>query len=262
MITVSETGIFALTNAHFSYVFRISPEGILEHLHYGGPLDDPHEMAVHHFRTQREATVNFQGHPHYNLSDTPQEYPVFGTTDYRFPAFHGRNADGNTVFSFRYKSYRLSSEKPRLESLPSARGGASATLIVTLEDPLHHLEAELYYTVYENYGVLVRSARLINTGPDEIELQHVFSSALDLPPDDYEILHLHGTWAREFNAERIDVPAGRFVIDSARGSSSAAHNPFTAIVQKGTNEAHGRVYAAALTASRGNNPSLRPSIVV
>ncbi len=246
MITVSKDKTFALSNSHFSYVFRVSPEGILEHLHYGGPLRDPLNVAVHHLRTQREMTTDFQGKPYFNLSDTPQEFPSFGTSDYRFPALHGLNSDGNTVFSLHYKKHRIVKEKPRLKKLPSARVGDSETLIVTLEDPLHNLEVKLYYTIYEHYGVLVRSAKFKNKGAQEIQLQHAFSSALDLPPDDYEILHLHGTWSREFNEERIGVPKGRFVVDSARGTSSAAHNPFLAIVQKGTTEEFGRIHATTL----------------
>jgi len=246
MITVSKDNVFALSNAQFSYVFRATPEGILEHLHYGRPLSDPLNLISHHIRTQREATVNFQGIPHFNLSDTPQEFPTFGTSDYRCPAMHGRNSDGNTVFTLTYKSYRITADKPRLKKLPSARGEDSETLIITLEDPLHKLEVDLLYTIYKDHGVIARSVKFKNKGEQDIQLQHVFSSALDLPQGEYEIMHLHGTWSREFNVERIDVPKGRFVIDSARGTSSAAHNPFVAIMEKGATEDYGHVYAAAL----------------
>lgn len=218
----------------------------MEHVYYGAPLREPLGAPLHHLRTQREATVNFQGVPHYNLSDTPQEFPVFGTSDYRFPAFHGVNADGNTVFSLQYKKYDIVKDKPEIKGLPSARGGDSETLIITLQDPLHKLEVDLHYTIYEHYGVLARSANFRNKSAGDIELINIFSSSLDLPPDDYEILHLHGTWSREFNAERLDIPAGRFVVDSARGASSAAHNPFIAILQKDASEAHGRVYGTTL----------------
>jgi alpha-galactosidase len=246
MITVSRDNVFALSNAHFSYVFRVSPEGILEHLHYGGPLRDPINIPVHHLRTQREMASNFQGEPYYSLADTPQEFPGYGRSDYRFPAFHGRNSDGNTVFSLHHKKHRIVIDKPALKSLPAARGGNSETLIVTLEDPLFHLEVDLYYTIYQDYGVLVRSAKFKNKGKADIQLQHAFSSALDLPAQDYEILHLHGTWSREFNEQRLDVPQGRFVIESARGTSSAAHSPFIALMDKGTTEDRGRIYATSL----------------
>jgi len=86
------------------------------------------------------------------------------------------------VFSLHYKKYKIVKEKPRLKKLPSARGGNSETLIVTLEDPLHKLDVELYYTIYQDYGVLIRSAKFKNKGDKELQLQHAFSSALDLPP--------------------------------------------------------------------------------
>lgn len=254
MITVSdgEHKVFALTNKFFSYVFRVSPEGILEHLHYGGALSDPLDVTVHHLRTLRHVASNFQGGKHFSLSDTPQEYPSFGTSDYRFPALHGRNADGNTVFSLQYKSYEITNEKPRLKKLPSARGGDSQTLIITLEDPLHKLKVDLFYTIYEHHGVLVRSVNMTNESDSEIQLQHAFSSALDLPPQDYDVLHMHGTWARELNVERVPLAKGRMVVDSARGTSSAAHSPFIALLQKGTTEDFGRVYASTLVYS-GNH---------
>ena len=246
MITVSKDCVFSLTNDAFSYVFRVSPEGILEHLHYGGPLSKPLEVPIHHIRTQRGTASVFQGEPHYNLSDTPQEFPTFGTSDYRFPALHGRNADGNTIFSLQYKTHRITKDKPRIKQLPTARGGDSETLIVTLEDTLHQLEVELFYTIYQSQNVIVRASKFYNRGNKNIHLHHVFSSALDIHGGDYELLHLHGTWAREFNTERVDVPQGRFVVDSARGTSSAAHNPFLALMQKGTTEDYGRVYASTL----------------
>jgi len=246
MITATKDKVFALTNRYFSYVFRVSPEGILEHLHYGGPLKTPETIPAHNPRTFRGTASNFQGSPKFNLNDTPQEYPCYGTSDYRFPALHGLNSDGNTVFSLHYTKHRIAKKKPPLEGLPSARGGDSETLIVTLEDPRHKLQVDLHYTIYSDFGVLVRSVTFKNKSDQEIQVQHAFSSALDLPPNEYEILHLHGTWSREFNEERIDVPKGRFVVDSSRGTSSAAHNPFIALLQKGTTEEFGRVYGTTL----------------
>ncbi len=246
MISVSPDKVFALTNAHFSYVFRVSPEGILEHAYYGAPLRGPLSVPNHHIRTQREATTNFEGIPFYNLSDTPQEYPTFGRSDYRAPAFQGINSDGNSVFSLRYKHHRISTDKPGLDGLPASRGGRSETLIITLEDPLYGFEVELHYTVFEDYGVLARSARFTNKGQGAVTLQNVCSSALDLAAGDYQALHLYGTWSREFNEERITLPKGRFVIESARGASSAAHSPFIALMETGAGEDHGQIFATTL----------------
>lgn len=246
MIDVSDNKTFALSNDFFSYVFRVTEEGIAQHIYYGAPLKNPLEVDSHHLRTQREASCVFEGKPYFNLNDTPQEYPSFGTSDYRFPAFHGQNHDGNTVFSLQYKGHEIKAKKPLLKNLPTARGGNCETLIITLSDPLYQLNVELSYTIYKDHAVLARAAKFTNNGEQELQLEHVFSSALDLPPADYEILHLHGTWSREFNAERIDLPKGRFVIESARGTSSAAHNPFMAVMHKGTTEDVGHVYASTL----------------
>ena len=246
LISISDDKIFALSNQFFNYVFKVTDEGLLEHIYYGGDVTNPLTVKPHYRRVERGGVTHFEGHLDLNLNEMPQEFPTFGTSDYRAPAFHGRNSDGNTVFSLRYKKYKIVKEKPQLAGLPSARGGKSETLIITLEDPLYKLEAELYYTIYENYGVLVRSTKFKNNGDNDIELQHAFSSSLDLPADDYEILHLHGTWSREFNAERLKVPTGRFIIESTRGTSSAAHNPFIALLEKGATEDFGRVYASSL----------------
>ncbi|GHA89518.1 alpha-galactosidase [Algimonas arctica] len=249
LIQISDDLTFALSNAHFAYVFRVSQEGVLEHLHYGGPLSDPLGVPRHPRRMNRHVVPTFQGTPYYSLSDTPQEYSSFGTSDYRFPAFHGQNADGNTVFSLLYETHEIVEVKPPLHGLPSSRGDGSQTLIVTLHDRLHGLRVTLSYTVWADYGVLARSATFENLSDHDIDLRHVFSSALDLPADDYEIQHFHGTWSREFNEERIALPQGRFVADSARGTSSSAHNPYVAILQAGATESFGRCYGTTLVYS-------------
>lgn len=249
LIQISDDLTFALSNTHFAYVFRVSKEGVLEHLHYGGPLSDPLGVPRHPRRMNRHVVPTFQGTPYYSLSDTLQEYPSFGMSDYRFPAFHGQNAEGNTVFSLLYETHEIVEAKPPIDGLPSSRGGDSQTLIITLKDRLHGLRVVLSYTIWENYGVLARSVAFENLSERDIDLQHVFSSTLDLPADDYEIQHFHGTWSREFNEERIPLPHGRFVADSARGTSSAAHNPYVAILQAGTTESFGRCYGTTLVYS-------------
>lgn len=249
LIQISDDLTFALSNAHFAYVFRVSPEGILEHLHYGGPLSDPLSVPHHHVRMNRHVVPTFQGTPFYSLSDVPQEYPNSGTSDHRYPAVHARNADGNSVFSLLYASHEILDEKPTLDGLPSSRGGNSQTLIMNLQDAVHGLHVQLSYTIWSDYGVLARSATFRNQGSQDIDLSQVFSTALDLPADDYEIQHFHGTWSREFNEERVSVPHARFVAESARGASSAAHNPYVAILQAGATEDSGRCYGTTLVYS-------------
>ncbi|NHN35892.1 alpha-galactosidase [Pseudomaricurvus alcaniphilus] len=246
MISVTDEREFLLSNARISYAFRASPQGILEHLYFGNHVSGAAGLAASIRKTYRTTTAEFEGVPYYHLADTPQEYPLFGTSDFRHPALHGVNADGNSIFTLRYDSHRISSDKPALPGLPSARGGDSETLVVTLKDAVYGLTVDLNYTIYRDYDVVCRSTTITNDGQHTIELLNVASSCLDLPADDYELLHLHGTWAREFNAERIAMPTARCVIESTRGTSSAAHNPFLAVMEKDATETSGRVYGTAL----------------
>lgn len=250
LITVSDDLQFCLANSRISYVFRVSPEGLLEHVHFGGRVSAD-ALAAGPRRPFRSTTLEFQGIKNYNLSDTPQEYPTFGTSDMRHPALHVVNAQGNSTNTLTYKSHRILLDKPAIAGLPSARGAAadSATLVVELADQISHLKVELHYTVYRDFDLIARSAIVHNTGAAEIELNSALSSSLDLPAANYELMHFTGTWAREFNAQRMSVPAGRFVVDSASGVSSNAHSPFVAVMEEGATETSGRVYATALVYS-------------
>lgn len=248
-VIVENSQLFCLTNTFFSYVFRVNEVGILEHVYYGAPISNPNQAQHSHKLTERALTSNFEGVRHFNLDDIPSEYPCFGRSDFRIPAVHGRNHEGNSVFSFHYKSHEITSTKPNLDGLPSARGGNSETLIIHLEDDVLNLKLNLHYTVYEDFGVLCKSITLINNSDHPISLEAVASTSLNFVPIDYEVLHLHGSWAREMNEERLSIPFGKFIIDSTGGSSSAQHHPFIAIMQNGTNEDFGEVYGSTLVYS-------------
>ena len=101
MITASDTLTFALSNRFFSYVLRVSDAGLLEQVYYGDPLDAPLNAPVHQRCVERGAMTDFEGRSDYNLNVTPQEYPCFGSSDYRAPALHGRSASGHSGFVLR-----------------------------------------------------------------------------------------------------------------------------------------------------------------
>lgn len=248
-ILILEDRSFALSNAHFTYVMQVNDQGLLVHKYYGAPLSEPWEVLDYHPSRERALSSEYEGVKNLHLNELPLEYPTYGRSDYRTPAFHAKNADGNTIFSFVYSAYELLDDKPSIDGLPSAAGQGSQTLVIHLEDNLWNLGVELRYTVYDDYGVLAKSVRYQNRGDQPIELQHVGSSSLHLPASTYEVLHLHGTWSREMNEERVLMPQGKLVIDSTRGASSAVHSPFLALMEKGTNEDFGEVYASTLVYS-------------
>ncbi len=246
LIHFSQDRVFNLSNGSMSYIFRVSPEGILEHVHFGAAISADHGLSAIPRREFRCTVLEFQGVKNYSLDDTPQEYPLLGTSDTRHPALHVCNSDGNTVNTFVYKGHSIRVNKPTLTGLPSARDGQSETLIVVLEDKVSALEVDLIYTIYQNHDVISRSARIRNVGSESVRLESVLSSCIDLPQGDYELLHFRGSWSREFEQERMETPQGRFVIESTRGTSSNAHNPFLALMSRGSDERHGDVIGTAL----------------
>jgi alpha-galactosidase len=245
----SSLPVFLLSNDRISYLFQVSSEGILEHLHFGDKVTPAASYPSQPKRLHRGCVLEFQDSKYYNLSDVPQEYPVFGTSDNRNPALHIINANGNSTQVFRYTDYQISADKPLLEGLPSARGGHSQSLIVSLIDEVTQLTLELTYTVYDEHDVVSRSSRIINHGKARVTITQAMSSCLDLPAADYDLLHLKGTWARELNQDRMPVPKGRFVIESATGTSGNVHNPFIAVMERSANEQQGRVFATAFVYS-------------
>jgi len=249
LIHVSEELSFSLTNSRISYIFQVSPEGLLEHLHFGGRIEPSEHYPATARRLHRSCVLEFQGSKDLNLSDVPQEYPLFGTSDNRYPALHVINADGNSTNVLRYVAHNITDTKPELEGLPSARGGESQTLQIKLEDEISKLSVELSYTIYAQHDVIARSAVITNHGDQEVRLSQAMSSCLDLPAADYHLLHLHGTWAREQNQQRMPVPKGRFVIESASGTSGNVHNPFLALMDDTATEYAGRVFGTAFVYS-------------
>lgn len=248
-ILIKDDRNFALSNSYFSYILSVNEKGLLQQMYYGPPLSSPWDLVDYHLPVDRAVSSYYEGNSDMNLNEIMLEYPTHGRSDYKHPAFQGVNAEGNTVFTFLYQSHSILSDKPQLDGLPAADGAGSETLVIILKDVKWNLELQLKYTVYEDYGVLAKSARYVNKGEQPIHLGGVASTAIGLPANDYELLHLHGTWSRELNEERTKISKTRMVVESTRGTSSAAHSPFVAVMEPGTNEDNGHVYSTTLVYS-------------
>lgn len=244
LIDVSDELTFTLRNAAITYAMQVSAEGLLEQLYFGASIAAPQSPSC----PLRHCTVMFEDSPALTLNELPQEYPTHGRGDYGSPAFHAVGAD-NSVFSFLYKSYRVEDGKPTLDGMPSSRGNGAKTLIVTLADAVQQVEVDLHYTIWPDHAVIARRVEIRNVGTEPISLRHVHSSALDLAPGHYDLQHFHGTWAREFNAERLSLTTARFTIESMRGTSSNAHNPYLAVMESGASETNGNCLGTTLVYS-------------
>ena len=255
MITVSTDAhgrrVFALQNDRLGHVFGVNADGRLETVHHGAPVREPASLAWSP-RVDRQCSVKVAGHAEIDLNALPAEYPVGGGSDYRDGALGLRGADGGSSFALRYVSHAVSAARPDLSPLPRARGEGSQTLSVTTRDAAAGLEVVLHYTIWDGHPIIARSATLTNRGEGTLVLDRALSASLDLPPGEWDALHLHGSWARELSPERLPLGRGMFSVGSTRGTSSAAHAPFLAVMDRDASETAGRVHASTLVYS-GNH---------
>lgn len=247
---------FHLKTKHTSYMMCIYREGYLAHLYYGSRLE---------VNDIGDTVLRFEGRAHIMNDDPddhvfspetmPQEYPAFGAGDLRNPAYQIRDRNGNYISDARYKSHRIYAGKEALKGLPSTfavEQDKVQTLEITLEDALVGLEIVLAYTVFEDYDIITRSARLINVGPETLHVLKAASASLDFTGREFDLIHLNGSWARECAVERTALCRGRLELDSARGVSSSQHNPFFILADKETTEDYGQAYGFSLVYS-GNH---------
>ncbi len=220
--------MFFLEGKGFSYVMRISREGYLLHDWFGKKIapvaygEDPRGWWC----------VQTEGADGACLDELRQEYPAYGHTDLRRPAV----SVGPGGLALKYDSHRIYPGKPELPGLPSALPDGAETLTVSLRDKDAGVRADLNYTVYENYGVLCRSAVITNESGGVITLDRAFSASVELPRCDLSEIHLHGSWGRERHIAENRLAPGVYDISNARGGSGHQINPFVIIKDIEANE--------------------------
>ena len=248
-----DTQTFHLYNKYISYIMNVLPNGQLGHLYFGkavtgyGSFDYLLEPAY-----RPMASYAFEGDHSFSLEHVRQEYPSYGTGDFRHPAVGIRQHDGSRISDFRYAGHLVTDGKPALEGLPATyceEENEAQTLHVFLEDPLTGAEAELLYTLFEEMPVLTRSARLANRGSLPFEAEQAMSLSLDLPDPDYEWIQLSGAWARERHIRKRRLEQGIQSVESTRGNSSHAHNPFVVLKREETTETGGEAIGFSLVYS-------------
>ncbi|PLT28803.1 alpha-galactosidase [Peribacillus deserti] len=248
-----ETNEFHLFNEKISYIFRVLEKSSqLEHLYYGKRIK--HRDSFKHLieREIRPSCNLFEGDHTSSLEHIKQEYPSFGTTDYRYPAHMISDQKGSKVSNFQFHSYELFTGKPGLPNLPAVYvedDSEADTLEITLRDEVLRSRLILSYTIYGNRNVICRNAKFINEGDDSFHIENAMSMSVDFPDDQFEMLHLNGAWARETQVEVQKLSKGIQSIYSARGASSHAHNPFLALKRPDATEHTGEVFGFSLVYS-------------
>lgn len=250
MIDVIDNKYFYLHNKEVTYLFDLLPNQQLEHLYYGEDLgklskNDLEYMSLH--PNKASGTVKFSKKiKNLTLADRMQEFPTYGTSDFREGAVSIENEDAYLYPEFKYDHFEITTGKRRSLDFPTSYGNDSENLIVYLIDTEHQLELQLSYSIFENLSAIVRKAAIINHGQQEIKLTNLQSTVLDLPNDSYDFLQLSGAWTKERHIIRRPLTQGITKIESLRGASSHQENPFIALVDKDVTNDGGNIYASNL----------------
>lgn len=236
--------IFTLCANKSLYAIKIVDGGYLAHLWFGKNLPDADLDYMINLDGMRNDPQRFIRDKGSFMDALPFEYPCYGIGDYRDPALKITDAGGHSTCDIRYLSHKIYKGKPRLEGLPAtfADEDAAQTLEIVCVDKLAGLEITLVYTAFDNLDVITRSVRAKNISDTPLTLTKIMSACLELETDDYDMITLNGSWARERAIERCRLHHGKQSVESMRGESSHQSNPFIALVSHNADEDNGECY--------------------
>ncbi len=249
----SEHRLFHLQTPNTSYIIQLNNYGVPVHAYWGRKVADApwNGMMV----SQERASFSPNPYPEdrsVSFDTLPQEYPAYGTSDFRHPAYQVQLEDGSTITELAYVDHRIARCKPKLEGLPSTyveKAEEAETLELELLDEKTGLRVVLSYSVFAEHDAIIRSAKLANTGKSTLRLLRALSGSVDFRHDKFHLLQLSGAWARERDIVRRQVVPGMQSVESRRGSSSHQQNPFIALVAPNADEDQGESYGFSLVYS-------------
>ncbi|MCR4740827.1 MAG: alpha-galactosidase [Lachnospiraceae bacterium] len=236
---------FKLDTENSSYIIiAADEEGFLGHAYYGKKIEDD---DVSYFLRMDDYPDYPSVSPRERCSflDTfPTEYSGNGVGDFRESSIVITDENGNTGVQFLYKDHRIIKGKPGIEGLPAtfADENEALTLEIDAADEVLDLTLTLSYSIFEGSDAIIRIVRLKNTSDRTVYLDKIMSLCLDMDDDDYRMLVLHGSWARERHIQYRQIGYGKQSVGSLRGESSHQENPFIALVGSNVTQTTGEVY--------------------
>jgi len=256
MITFADN-IFKLNTRETSYWFRVTQFGHLEHIYYGGLLQEtqPVDSLVLKSTAQIGSCVVYDPRDEmYCLDAMCLEWSGIGKGDYRNAPAEIRMPDGTFTADFIYQNHKVTSGSGSMKTLPSAYGGQGDcdTLEITMHDESNKVTLFLYYSVYESTNVVTRRAVLYNGNTAPLTIRKLMSMTVDLPDDGYRLITFDGGWIKEGHKNERKLSYGIHVNSSTTGSSSNRHNPGFLLAARGATETKGGVYGFNLVYS-GNH---------
>lgn len=243
--------IFYLETKKTTYAFAVFQDKVLIHLYWGKRIN--RNLKSNYCNAFKKRALQGSDLGNYSSDMMPLEFSTFGSADYRNPTFEITHSDGSKTSKFYFKDYEIADGKTELEGLPAVyceKGDKVQTLTVRLHDDLKDIDAYLSYSVFEDFDAITRNVKIVNNG-ETVILNAALSSTVDFHGigENADIITLDGTWTRERYINRRGIVRGNQNVDSKVGASSAFHNPFMAICDKGATESSGKVYGFSLVYS-------------
>jgi len=238
-----EHAVFSLETPATSYIIAVV-DGFVGHAYYGKKVSG--SDAAYLLRTNEPPFVPSKNErERLSFYDSfPWEYPCGGIGDFRESALCVRTAQGHNAVCLRYVSHSITPGAAELEGLPAVTGtaGDCATLSLLCRDDVTGLEVTLLYTVYEHIDAVARAVRIVNNGTEPLYLTKALSAAFDTDNRDFDLVTLHGSWARERHICRRPVMPGTQGVCSVRGEDSHQEHPFMAVCAHNADDDSGDVY--------------------
>lgn len=237
--------IFELDTRNTSYrIGIVDEEGFVGHIYYGQKIRP--QKCDQFLRTCEAPFVPSKNNrERCSFMDTfPTEYSGNGIGDYRESCIAVKTANGSRTVDLKFVDYDIVNGKPGISGLPASFAGEEEvqTLVVHMMDGGCGIDVDLIYSVFEDEDVITRSVSVKNAGDKDVRLTKVYSACIDMDDEDFEMLTLHGSWARERQIERRPIAYGKQSVSSLRGESSHQDHPFMAWMTKGTDQTTGDVY--------------------
>lgn len=240
--------IFQINTPNTTYLMGIAQGKYLGHLYYGKRTESCDGVYLMRTGTGEAAEHSCRRDKVGFMDSFYFEYPAWGVGDYREPGLRVRDEGGHRVCELHYEGYEIMESKPALSGMPATFAGkepgqGAQTLIITLKDAVLGLKILLKYSIFEDSDALIRSVEAVNEGEKRLYLEKILSACLDMDNDGFDLITLHGCWARERHITTRRVTEGKHTVSSLRGESSHQMQPFMALATDGTSQKSGDVYA-------------------
>lgn len=248
---------FSIDTMNSTYQFQVNPHGFLLHLYYGRKVRGNAGYLIKYLDR------GFSGNPACMINDRtfsmdvlPQELPVWGSGDFRSPAFVVEKEDGTRSVDLKYVTYQIRKGKYSLRGLPAVyvceeESKDAETLEIVLEDKVLSLEVRLLYGVLPDLDIITRAMLVKNCGESKIYLDKVMPATLDYYTGDYDLITFHGRHTMERMMQRVPIGHYSQQIGSRRGASSHQFNPMLIVAKPETTDVYGDCYAMEFVYSGG-----------